>query len=47
SAVTAPIVGATKPEHLVDAVASLDIILSTADIERLEAPYVPRLPEGF
>ncbi|CAN5380383.1 aldo/keto reductase [soil metagenome] len=47
SAVTAPIVGATKPEHLVDAVASLDITLSKADLERLEAPYVPRQPEGF
>jgi aryl-alcohol dehydrogenase-like predicted oxidoreductase len=43
--VTAPIVGATKPLHLTDAVASLEITLSDEEIARLEAPYVPRLPE--
>jgi aryl-alcohol dehydrogenase-like predicted oxidoreductase len=46
-AVTAPIVGATKPGHLDDAIASLDIVLSTDERARLEAPYTPRLPEGF
>ena len=40
--VTAPIVGATKASHLADAVASLDVDLTAADIERLEAPYTPR-----
>lgn len=43
--VTAPIVGATKPLHLADAVASLEIDLSDDEIARLEEPYVPRLPE--
>ena len=43
--VTAPIVGATKPLHLDDAVASLAITLSDEELSRLEAPYVPRLPE--
>jgi len=43
--VTAPIVGATKPLHLSDAVASLEITLSGDEIARLEEPYVPRLPE--
>jgi aryl-alcohol dehydrogenase (NADP+) len=45
--VTAPIVGATKPAHLDDAIASLDIALTADEVARLEAPYTPRLPEGF
>jgi aryl-alcohol dehydrogenase-like predicted oxidoreductase len=40
--VTAPIVGATKASHLADAVASLEVALTAAEIERLEAPYTPR-----
>ncbi|SMQ71332.1 aldo/keto reductase [Agreia sp. VKM Ac-1783] len=47
SAVTAPIVGATKANHIDDAVASLDIELSGPELERLTAPYTPRNPEGF
>jgi len=39
--VTAPIIGASKPNHLDDAVAALGIKLSKAEIERLEAVYVP------
>jgi aryl-alcohol dehydrogenase-like predicted oxidoreductase len=46
-AVTAPIVGATRPNHLDDAIASLDLVLSAEERARLEAPYTPRLPEGF
>ena len=46
-AVTAPIVGATKPNHLDDAIASLSLALSADEMARLEAPYTPRLPEGF
>jgi aryl-alcohol dehydrogenase-like predicted oxidoreductase len=46
-AVTAPIVGATKPLHLDDAVASLDVVLTSDEISQLESPYEPRLPEGF
>lgn len=44
-AVAAPIVGVTRQLHLDDAVASLDIVLDDDEISRLEAPYVPRLPE--
>ncbi|MGH7329813.1 MAG: aldo/keto reductase, partial [Polyangiaceae bacterium] len=39
--VTAPIVGATKMQHLEDAVAALDVSLTKEEIEALEAPYVP------
>lgn len=46
-AVSAPIVGATKPRHLEDALAAVDLALSDDEIARLEAPYTPRLPEGF
>lgn len=45
-AVTAPIVGATKPHHLDDAIASLDIELTPAEIQRLEAPYTPQPVQG-
>ena len=38
-AVTAPIVGFTKPHHLDDALASLDIALTADEVQRLEAPY--------
>ena len=47
SAVTAPIIGATKPEHLDDAVAAADLELSDDELERLEEHYVPHLPSGF
>jgi hypothetical protein len=40
-AVTVPIVGATKLHHLEEAVAALDVKLSDAEMESLEAPYVP------
>ncbi|KAA1380654.1 aldo/keto reductase [Aeromicrobium fastidiosum] len=43
--VTAPIVGATKPLHLDDAVASIDLVLDADELAALEDPYVPRLPE--
>jgi aryl-alcohol dehydrogenase-like predicted oxidoreductase len=39
--VTAPIVGATKLEHLEDAIAAADVSLSDEEIGRLEEPYVP------
>jgi len=41
SEVAAPIVGATRPEQLDDAVAALSLVLSKDDIAELEAPYVP------
>jgi 1-deoxyxylulose-5-phosphate synthase len=45
--VTAPIVGATKPHHLADAAASIDIHLSDDEVRALEEPYTPREPAGF
>ena len=45
--VTAPIVGATKIQHLDDAVHSLSIRLTSEEIERLEAPYIPHPVVGF
>jgi aryl-alcohol dehydrogenase-like predicted oxidoreductase len=44
--VTAPIIGASKPQHLKDAVAALSIQLEPAEIAQLEAPYVPHLIAG-
>jgi 1-deoxyxylulose-5-phosphate synthase len=39
--VTAPIVGATKPGHLEDALAAETLSLSAEEMKRLEEPYVP------
>ena len=46
-AVTAPIVGVTKPEHLTDAVAAVELRLSDDELRRLAEHYVPHTPEGF
>jgi aryl-alcohol dehydrogenase-like predicted oxidoreductase len=46
-AVTAPIVGATKPHHLADAAAAIDLELTDEDVTALEVHYTPRLPTGF
>ncbi len=46
-AVTAPIVGATKMEHLETAVAALDLQLSEEEVAALEAPYLPHPIAGF
>jgi aryl-alcohol dehydrogenase-like predicted oxidoreductase len=45
--VTAPLVGATRPQHLEDAMAALQLKLTTEEIARLEAPYVPHGIAGF
>jgi 1-deoxyxylulose-5-phosphate synthase len=45
--VTAPIVGATKPHHLDDAVAAVGINLTQDEIAALEQPYVPHGVLGF
>jgi len=45
--VSAPIVGATKPHHLADAAAALDVRLTDEEVQRLEAAYTPRTPTGF
>jgi 1-deoxyxylulose-5-phosphate synthase len=42
SSVTSPIVGATKPHHLDDAIAALAVKLSDEDVKRLEEVYQPR-----
>jgi len=47
SAVTAPIVGATKMSHLEDAVASLELELSPAELSTLDELYVPHAVAGF
>ncbi len=39
--VTAPIVGATRLEHLEDALAATEVELDAGEIERLEEPYRP------
>jgi 1-deoxyxylulose-5-phosphate synthase len=44
--VTAPIVGVTKARHLEEAIAAVDVKLSDAEIEALEAPYVPHPVAG-
>jgi 1-deoxyxylulose-5-phosphate synthase len=46
-AVTAPIVGATKPQHLEDAIAAVDVTLSDDEAAQLEEPYSTRSPAGF
>jgi 1-deoxyxylulose-5-phosphate synthase len=44
--VTAPIVGATKVEHLDDAIAAERLHLSAEEMARLEEPYVPHAVSG-
>jgi aryl-alcohol dehydrogenase-like predicted oxidoreductase len=45
--VTGPIVGATKPHHLDDALAALDVTLTPEEQAALEAPYRPHPVRGF
>ncbi|WP_370328235.1 aldo/keto reductase [Euzebya sp.] len=40
--VTSPIVGVTKPSHLSEAVAAVDVPLDDEDLDALETPYRPR-----
>lgn len=37
--IACPIVGATKPQHLTDAVAALDVHLTAEEVAALEEPY--------
>ena len=39
--ITAPILGASKPEHFKDALAALELKLSPSEMASLEQPYVP------
>jgi 1-deoxyxylulose-5-phosphate synthase len=45
--VTAPIVGATRAEHLEEALAAEELSLSEEEIARLEEPYVPHAVSGI
>ena len=45
-AVTSPIIGVTKPHHLSDAVAALDVELTAEELESLAAPYRPHAIAG-
>ena len=45
--VVAPIVGPTKPHHLADAVAALDVTLTPGELTSLESAYTPRQPTGY
>jgi 1-deoxyxylulose-5-phosphate synthase len=45
--ITAPIVGATKLEHLDDALGSLEVKLSAEEIAALQEPYAPHAVAGF
>jgi aryl-alcohol dehydrogenase-like predicted oxidoreductase len=45
--VTSPIIGASKPHHIAEAVAALDIRLDARTIAALEEPYRPKAPVAF
>jgi aryl-alcohol dehydrogenase-like predicted oxidoreductase len=45
--VAAPIVGPTKPHHLADAIAALDISLTDDDAAGIEEHYTLRRPTGY
>ena len=45
--VTSPIIGATNPQHLNDAVAAVELTLSAEEVARLEAEYQPHPVLGF
>jgi 1-deoxyxylulose-5-phosphate synthase len=45
--VTSPIIGASKPEQLADAIAALSLKLTAEEVVALEQPYVPRGVSGI
>ncbi len=45
--ITAPILGATRLEHIDDAVAALSVKLTDEEIRKLEEPYIPHPVVGF
>lgn len=45
--VTSPIVGATKPHHLDDAIAAVELTLDDDEVRALEAAYLPHAIAGF
>ena len=44
--VVAPIVGATKTDHLEAAIRAVDLTLTTEEVAALEAPYRPHAVKG-
>ncbi len=44
--VTAPIVGATRPAHIHDAIAALDVVLDQREIDQMETTYRPHTIRG-
>jgi aryl-alcohol dehydrogenase-like predicted oxidoreductase len=46
-AVSAPIVGATKPHHLTEAVAALELTLTDDEATMLEEPYTNHGPSWY
>jgi aryl-alcohol dehydrogenase-like predicted oxidoreductase len=46
-AVSAPIVGGTKPHHLPEAVAALGVQLTDEEVRSMEEPYTPHGPSWF
>ena len=44
--VTAPIIGASKPHHLADAIAATELKLDAPTIAKLEEPYQPKAVVG-
>ncbi|MEP6763406.1 MAG: aldo/keto reductase [Gemmatimonadaceae bacterium] len=47
SEVTSPIIGASKPQHLTDAVSALTLSLTSDERAHLESPYVPHRVSGI
>jgi aryl-alcohol dehydrogenase-like predicted oxidoreductase len=47
TAISAPIIGATKPRHLPEAIAALDLHLTVDEIHSLEEPYTPHGPSWY
>jgi aryl-alcohol dehydrogenase-like predicted oxidoreductase len=45
--VTAPVIGATRPGHLDDALAAMELQLDPAEASQLEAPYAPHPPGSY
>jgi len=45
--ISAPIIGATKPHHLTQAVAALDLHLTADELQAVEKPYTPHRPSWF
>ena len=44
--VTSPIIGASKPHHLADAVAAIELKLDARTVAKLEEPYHPKAVAG-